>query len=137
MNIISTLCVGIDVSLGANHICTMNFDQHRFFNKSFERTKPLIKEITQIKKVYGFDAVTFAMEATSLYFFHIANSLSNAEEPQLFHVDVYCLNAKIAKKYKNPFLCMPKNDPLNAYSLCDFVRSSEQRKQINGAVKIS
>lgn len=126
MNTTSTLCVGIDVSLDSNQVCAMNFDQHRFFNKSFENslegTNQLIKEISQIMLFHGFDAVTFAMEATSLYFFHVANSLSNAEELQLFHVEVYCLNAKVAKKYKESFLGMPKNDPLDAYSLCDFVR---------------
>lgn len=141
MNITSTLCVGIDVSLDANQVCAMNFDQHKFFNKSFENsfegTQQLIKEIAQIISLHGFDAVTFAMEATSLYFFHIANSLSNAEELKLFHVEVYCLNAKIAKKYKDSFLGMPKNDPLDAYSLCDFVRVEEQRNSINGAVRIT
>lgn len=132
MNITSTLCVGIDVSLDANQVCAMNFDQHKFFNKSFENsfegTQQLIKEIAQIITLHGFDAVTFALEATSLYFFHIANSLSNAEELKLFHVEVYCLNAKVAKKYKDSFLGMPKNDPLDAYSLCDFVRVGRTKK---------
>ena len=79
------------------------------------------------------------MEATSLYFFHIANSLSNAEELQLFHVEVYCLNAKIAKKYKDSFLGMPKNDPLDAYSLCDFVRVGRTKNldQWRGATYIA
>lgn len=143
MSITSTLCVGIDVSLDANQVCAMNFDQHKFFNKSFENslegTRQLIKEISQIMKLHGFNAVTFAMEATSLYFFHIANSLSNAEELQLFHVEVYCLNAKIAKKYKDSFLGMPKNDPLDAYSLCDFVRVGRTKKldQWRGATYIA
>ena len=132
MNTTSTLCVGIDVSLDSNQVCAMNFDQHRFFNKSFENslegTNQLIKEISQIMLFHGFNAVTFAMEATSLYFFHVANSLSNAEELQLFHVEVYCLNAKVAKKYKESFLGMPKNDPLDAYSLCDFVRVGRSKK---------
>ena len=86
-------------------------------------------------ELHGFNAVTFAMEATSLYFFHIANSLSNAEELQLFHVEVYCLNAKIAKKYKDSFLGMPKTNP----SLMPIVSAilselAEPRTWTNGVV---
>lgn len=126
MTITSTLCVGIDISLDTNQVCVMNFDQHKFFNCSFDNsasgTDALISEVVFIMNQHNYSSVIFAMEATSVYFFHLANKLSNAEELKLFDSQVYCLNAKIAANYKKSFLGMPKNDHLDAYSLCDFVR---------------
>jgi transposase len=126
MTTTSTLYVGIDISLDTNQVCVMNFDQHKFFNRSFENSSTgsdaLIHDLSSIMNSHDFSHIIITMEATSVYFFHIANKLSNAEELKLFTTQVFCLNAKIAANYKKSFLGMPKNDPLDAYSLCDFAR---------------
>ena len=88
MTTTSTLYVGIDISLDTNQVCVMNFDQHRFFNRSFENSSTgsdtLIREIVSIMNHRDFSHLVITMEATSVYFFHIANKLSNAEELKLF-----------------------------------------------------
>ena len=132
MNPTSTLCVGVDVSLDSNQACAMNFDQHTFFNKSFDNnsigTDALIQEVVKLMNAHNFIHLIFTMEATSLYFFHLANTLSNDSRLKAFDTHVYCLNAKVAKAYKKSFLDQVKNDPLDAYSLCDFARVGRCKK---------
>jgi transposase len=126
MTLTSTLFLGIDVSLDTNQACAMNYNQDKFFNLSFKNTidgtQNLIDKIISTIHTNHLSHVVICMESTSLYFFHVANSLSMNEELDHHHCKVYCVNPKMIANYKKSFIDRPKNDPSDAWLIADFVR---------------
>lgn len=126
MTITSTLFLGIDVSLDTNQACAMNYNQDKFFNLSFKNTlegsQKLIDKTLSTLRANNLTHIIICMESTSLYFFHVANSLSMNEELGQHHCKVYCVNPKMVANYKESFIDRPKNDPCDAWLIADFVR---------------
>lgn len=126
MTLTSTLFLGIDVSLDTNQACAMNYNQDRFFNLSFKNTlegsQLLIDKILSTLYTNHLSHIVICMESTSLYFFHVANSLSTNEELGQHHCKVYCVNPKMIANYKKSYIDRPKNDPSDAWLIADFVR---------------
>ena len=73
---LSTLFIGIDVSLDKNQVCAINFNKDRFFNKSYDNspigTKKLTSDILDLlNKHKELSKVSIAMESTNLYHIHV------------------------------------------------------------------
>ena len=105
---ISTLFVGIDVSLKTNQVCPINFNQDVFFNKKFDNspsgTEKLIHNILDVLIIHQeLSKVIFCLEATNVYHVHLASAL--AMDPRLSAHDckVYAENAKSIENYKRTF----------------------------------
>lgn len=126
MTLTSTLFLGIDVSLDTNQACAMNYNQDKFFNLSFKNTlegsQELIDRVLEVAHDNNLNHLLICMESTSLYFFHIANSLSTDSELAKLHCKVYCVNPKMIANYKKSFIDRPKNDPKDAWLIADFIR---------------
>lgn len=124
---VSTLYVGIDVSLKTNQACPINFNQDVFFNEKFDNspsgTEKLIVRILEVlNKNKDLTKVLFCMEATSVYHIHVSSLL--ALDPRLlaYGCKVYAENAKAIAKYKETFLDREKTDPEDAYLCADYAR---------------
>ena len=78
---VSTLFVGIDVSLKTNQVCSVNFNQDVFFNKKFDNspsgTDRLISSVLDVLNNHQeLSKVIFCLEATNVYHIHLASSLA-------------------------------------------------------------
>ena len=120
------LFIGVDISLKANQICVMNFDQKVFFNLKFPNTpEGCDAAVDKIKDVYDkfyFEKIIIVCEATGVYSFHLANYFSSHEYLNNFNTEVYSINAHDSEKYRKSFNDIEKTDPSDAYVLADFAR---------------
>lgn len=122
-----TLYVGIDVSLKSNQVCSINFNQDVFFNRSFENspegTNDLIGRILDIfDKHKELTKVEFCMETTNVYHVHLSALLANDPRLVPFGVRVYVENAKSIENYKRTFIDREKTDPEDAFLVADYLR---------------
>lgn len=120
------LFIGADISLKANQICVMNFDQHVFFNLKFPNTpegcEDIIERIKILYDSYGLEKIIIVCESTGVYSFHFANYFSSHEFLNNLNTEVYCINAHDSEKYRSSFNDIEKTDPSDAYVLADFAR---------------
>ena len=104
-HMLSTLFVGVDVSLRSQHAVMLDFFGEQLASFPFPNNASgaslIISEI--IKHASSIDAthVVVAMESTSFYSFHLCNYLFQAPELAALHTKVYCLNPKVTRAYQN------------------------------------
>lgn len=126
---LSTLFVGVDVSLRSQHAVMLDFFGEQLASFPFKNNASgaslIISEI--IKHASSIDAthVVVAMESTSFYSFHLCNYLFQAPELAALHTKVYCLNPKVTRAYQNTFVDVDKDDPHDAYGIADFARTGK------------
>ncbi|MCK5762805.1 MAG: IS110 family transposase [Clostridiales bacterium] len=125
-NPLSTLFVGIDVSLKKNVLCAMNFHSDILLKMTVSNNHPGSEEIVSKLLVFlnehHFDTIVIACESTSVYSLHLANFLSSNELLGFYNTFVYCLNPKTVKNYKKSFIETKKTDPYDAFIIADFAR---------------
>lgn len=125
-NPLSTLFVGIDVSLKNNVLCALNFHSETLLKLSVSNNQPgseeLVAKLLVILNNHPFETVIIASESTSVYSFHLANFLSSHELLAYYKTYVYCLNPKMIKNYKKSFIETKKTDPYDAFIIADFAR---------------
>jgi len=124
---VSTLYVGIDVSLKTNQVCPINFNQDVFFNEKFDNSpsgteKMIIRILDVLSKNKDLNKVLFCMEATNVYHIHVSCLLASDPRLLAYGCKVYAENAKAIQKYKETFLDREKSDPEDAYLCADYVR---------------
>ena len=124
---ITTLFVGIDVSLKTNQVCSINFNQDVFFNQSFDNSPSGTEKI--IRKLLGvlnghpeLTKIHICMEATNVYHIHVSSVLSTDARLLAHGVKVFAVNAKLIEKYKETFVDRSKTDPEDAFLCADYVR---------------
>jgi transposase len=128
-HMLSTLFVGVDVSLRSQHAVMLDFFGEQLasfpFKNNASGASHIISEI--IKHATSIDAthVVVAMESTSFYSFHLCNYLFQAPELAALHTKVYCLNPKVTRAYQNTFVDVDKDDPHDAYGIADFARTGK------------
>ncbi|MBQ6125670.1 MAG: IS110 family transposase [Erysipelotrichaceae bacterium] len=130
---VSTLYVGIDVSLKTNQVCPINFNQDVFFNEKFDNSpsgteKMTIKILDVLRKNKDLNKVMFCMEATNVYHIHVSSSLASDPRLLAYGCKVYAENAKSIQKYKETFLDREKTDPEDAYLCADYARIGKCKK---------
>ena len=106
---VSTLFVGIDVSLKTNQVCSINFNQDVFFNHSFDNSPSGTEKI--IRKLLGvlndhpeLTKIHICLEATNVYHIHVSSVLSTDARLLAHGVKVFAVNAKLIEKYKETFV---------------------------------
>ena len=125
---LSTLFVGIDIGSKNNVVSAIDFFQYYFVKwfpvKNAKGGAELIERLIAdvLEKNPGFKHVTVALESTGYYGFHTANYLATSNRLLPFGVEVYCLNPKIIKNYKESFVDLPKNDGIDSFVIADFAR---------------
>lgn len=124
---ISTLFVGIDVSLKTNQVCPINFNQDVFFNESFDNspsgTEKIIVRILDILNTHQeLTKVLFCMEATNVYHIHVSSLLATDSRLLAYDCKVYAENAKSIENYKGTFLEREKTDSEDAFLCADYAR---------------
>lgn len=124
--VLSTLFVGIDVSLDKNNITAMDFHEKVFLKKTFKNNLPgaetFTKSIVEVFHKFPFTDIVIAIESTSIYNTHIATFLASNIILKAFNARVYILNPKTSSKYRETFTNMKKTDPEDSYLLADFAR---------------
>ena len=130
---ISTLFVGIDVSLKTNQVCSINFNQDVFFNKKFGNspsgTENLICSVLDVLNSHSeLTKVIFCMEATNVYHIHPASTLAMDPRLSTYDCKVYAENAKSIENYKKTFLDREKTDPEDAFLCADYARVGKCKK---------
>lgn len=123
---LSTLFVGIDVSLKSNELCALNFYSDILLRLKTSNNQPgseeLVSKLIPILQEHSFDKVIIACESTSVYSFHLANFLSTHELLSYYKTYVFCLNAKMIKHYKKSYIDAYKTDTFDAFIIADFAR---------------
>ncbi|WP_195268908.1 IS110 family transposase [Eubacterium sp. 1001713B170207_170306_E7] len=128
INPLSTLYVGIDVSSKSNVVCTMDFYRNKYVESSFANNQPGTDELVQkilgcLKEHPDLHTVVAALESTSVYSIHVANSLSSCEALLKFKTYVFVLNPKTTANYKKSFIGLGKTDPIDAFVIADYARA--------------
>jgi len=124
---ITTLFVGIDVSLKTNQVCSINFNQDVFFNQSFDNspsgTEKIVRRLLDVLNVHPeLTKIHICMEATNVYHIHVSSVLSSDARLLAHGVKVFAVNAKLIEKYKETFVDRSKTDPEDAFLCADYVR---------------
>lgn len=124
---VSTLYVGIDVSLKTNQVCPIDFNQDVFFNEKFDNSpsgteKMIVRILKILKDNENLNKVLFCMEATNVYHIHVSSLLSSDPRLLAYGCKVYTENAKSIQKYKETFLDREKTDPEDAFLCADYAR---------------
>jgi transposase len=124
--LLSTLFVGIDVSLEKNHITAMDFHENVFIKRNFINNVPgsdnLVQTIVECNQKFPFSQVIIAIESTSVYSMHIASYLASDAVLKTFNTKVYVLNPKTTSAYRDTFADLQKTDPTDSYMIADFAR---------------
>ena len=124
---VTTLYVGIDVSLKTNQVCSINFNQDDLFNQSCDNTpsgtETLIRRLLSVLDAHPeLTKIRVCMEATNVYHTHVSSVLASDARMQAYDVHVYSVNASLIENYKRTFADRSKTDPEDAYLCADYVR---------------
>ncbi len=122
----TTLFIGIDVSSKTNYVFALDFFGKKLLSFEAKNNLPgseeIIANILVCLKENNLTHLTIAMESTSFYSWHIANTLATHDALVWFKPKVYCLNPRVVKAYKNSFIDIDKTDPDDAFAIADFAR---------------
>ena len=126
---LSTLCVGLDIGSRTNFITALNFDSDRLINmrpvpnatSGVEAMESMILAVLEPNPQFRY--LLIAMESTSFYGVHVANSLSTSDRLKPYGVKVFCLNPKTIANYRKSFTGLGKNDGIDSFIVADYVRA--------------
>lgn len=133
INYMSTLFVGINVSSKSNVVYTMDFDENKYIDASFDNNQPGADELARkiaacMQKHPHLNTIIVALESTSVYSIHIANFLASCELLMPYKPYVYCLNPKMTANYRKSYVGMDKTDHMDAFLISDFARVGRTKK---------
>lgn len=122
----TTLFIGIDVSSKSNYVFALDFFGKKLLsfqaNNNFPGSEEIVSTILSCLKENNLTHLTIAMESTSFYSWHLANTLATHEALVWFKPKVYCMNPRVICAYKKSFIDMDKTDPKDAFVIADFAR---------------
>lgn len=122
----TTLFIGIDVSSRTNYVFALDFFGTKLLSFQVKNNLPgseqIISKVCSCLKENNLTHLTIAMESTSFYSWHLANTLSSHEALLWFKPKVYCINPKVIAAYKKSFVDIDKTDPKDAFVIADFAR---------------
>lgn len=126
---LSTLFVGVDVSLRSQHAVFLDFFGERLASFPFPNNASgaslLISNIITHAASIDASHVVVAMESTSFYSFHLCNYIFQAPELAALNTKVYCLNPTVTHAWQKTFVDVDKDDPHDAYGIADFARAGK------------
>ena len=82
----------------------------------------LILRLSSLASGHGVDELRIAMEATGLYWWHLANALKDAPVLQPYRVKVYALNPRLVHDFRKTYGALPKTDRADAFIIAERLR---------------
>jgi transposase len=123
----SSLMVGIDVSLRSHHVHFMDERGIKLASFSVKNDRDgadfLARKIMDSAQKSGCELLRIGMEATSNLGWHLAHFLKErfVKETQI-DAQVYVLNARKVARFKKGYDTLPKNDRIDAWVIADQLR---------------
>jgi transposase len=121
-----TIFVGIDVSKKSNHIRVLDGDGDslsKFIaSNNIDGAGKIAAKLKELLLNTDFTKVIVGMESTSVYADHLASFLSNDEFLKKWECEVFVLNAKQVRKFKDSYPELPKTDDIDAFVIADYLR---------------
>lgn len=121
-----TISVGIDVSSRSNQVCIIepNGKVHKNFSvkNNAVGANTIISTVIDCLNMLNLTNVQFAMESTSVYGDNLVMHLKSDSLINKFSVDVFKINPKQIKKFKDVYPDLQKNDNIDAWSIAEFMR---------------
>lgn len=135
--LLTTLFIGVDVSLENNHITAIDFHENTYFSKNFKNNIPgsneVINAILKVLEKFDFTHLVIGIESTSIYSTHVATYLASDITLKKFNIRVHILNPKTTKNYRQTFSNLQKTDPADSFLIADFARTGKiKTKAWNG-----
>jgi len=121
-----TISVGIDISSRSNQICIIDpkgkvLKNFSVKNNSIGADTIISTTINYLNSLKLVEA-QFAMESTSVYGDNLIMHLKNDLLINKFSIDVFKINPKQIKKFKDVYPDLQKNDNIDAWSIAEFMR---------------
>lgn len=122
----TTLFIGIDVSSRTNYVFALDFFGKKLLsfqvNNNLPGSEEVVSNILSCLKENNLTNLTIAMESTSFYSWHLANTLTTHQALVWFKPKVHCINPRVICAYKKSFVDIDKTDPKDAFVIADFAR---------------
>lgn len=122
-----SLLLGIDVAMAENTCCPLLEDgtevRRRFsVPNNLPGAEQLVKEILVLMERYGLNRLLIGVEATNLYWWHLACFLISCPELAPFQPQVYAFNPRMVKAFKKAFTDTGKSDISDAHVVAERLR---------------
>ena len=121
------LYLGIDVSMAENACCPLLQDgteaRRRFsVSNNLPGAEQLDREILELMEHYHLDRLLVGLEATNLYWWHLACFLNSSPQLSPFQPGVYAFNPRLIKAFKKALSDTTKSDINDAYAVAERLR---------------
>ncbi len=97
---------------------------------SVPNTRPgaeaLAARLSEVAERQGLTALRIGLEATSLYWWHLACALADAPALAAYHPQVYALNPKLVHDFRKNYGALPKTDRADAFVIAERIRFGRQ-----------
>jgi len=122
-----SLLLGIDVAMAENACCPLLEDgteaRRRFtLPNNLPGAEQLVKEILMLIERYGLNRLLVGLEATNLYWWHLACFLISCPELAPFQPRVYAFNPRLIRAFKKALTDSGKSDIADAYAVTERLR---------------
>ncbi len=123
--------VGLDVGVDAVAVCVLLPDGSEPVARwEIPNTQPgaqsLVRRLAELAEQQGIETLQLGMEATSLYWWPLACTLTTAEVLRPYQPQVYALNPKLIKSFRQTYGTVPKTDRPDAFVIADRIRLGRQ-----------
>jgi len=122
-----TLYLGIDVSMAENTGSPLLQDgteaRRRFtVPNNLPGAEQLASEMVKLMESYHLDRLLVGLEATNLYWWHLACFLNSSPQLSPFQPSVYAFNPRLIKSFKKALSDTTKSDINDAYAVAERLR---------------
>jgi len=122
-----TLYLGIDVSMAENTCSPLLQDgteaRRRFtVPNNLPGAEQLASEMVKLMESYHLDRLLVGLEATNLYWWHLACFLNSSPQLSPFQPGVYVFNPRLIKSFKKALSDTTKSDINDAYAVAERLR---------------
>jgi transposase len=123
--------VGLDVSQDEAVACFLLADGREPVPRwaepnSLTGAGALARRLAELADRHGVGELRVGLEATSLYWWHLAGALTDAPELARWRPRVYALNPKLVHAFRKNYGALPKTDRADAFVVAERVRFGRQ-----------
>lgn len=123
--------VGLDVSQDEAVVCFLLADGREPVSRwavanSASGAAALEARLAELAAEHGVGELRIGLEATGLYWWHLACALKDAPTLSAFRPSVYALNPKLVYDFRKHYGALPKTDRADAFVIAERVRFGRQ-----------
>lgn len=123
--------VGLDISQDEAVVCVLLDDGREPVPRwpvpnTLAGATALVERLTALAQQQGVVELRVGLEATSLYWWHLACFLKEAPALAPYHPQVYALNPKLVHDFRQHYGALPKTDRADAFVIAERVRFGRQ-----------